>query len=248
MENQISVVLNVYKRPHTLEQQISAIKKQSIPIASENIHVWYNKSGIAQNLPTDKNIKTYVCNWNTKFWGRFTIPLFVTTPFVAMFDDDVMPGSDWFKNCLETIENPETNGILGGSGVILKAAKYKPNGKVGWNGINNNETRRVDLVGHAWFFRQEWLKYLWYEKPYTWDNGEDIMFSYLAQKYAGINTFVPPHPPNQTDLWSTWPRFSRKHGDDKNASYRKGTHYGVRDRICKYCVKNGWDTVNKVKI
>jgi hypothetical protein len=38
----ISVILNVYKRPYTLEAQIKAIKEQSIPIKSENIHVWYD--------------------------------------------------------------------------------------------------------------------------------------------------------------------------------------------------------------
>ena len=51
----ISVILNVYKRPHILEQQIQAIKNQSIKIKSENIHVWYNDN--IKNLPKDDKIK-----------------------------------------------------------------------------------------------------------------------------------------------------------------------------------------------
>ena len=243
----VSVILNVYKRPHTLEQQIQAIKDQSIEVKSENIHVWYNKSDVGQYLPKDKEIKTYTCNWNTKFFGRFTVPLLLKTPYVAMFDDDTIPQKDWLKNCLETIENPETNGILGGSGVIIKGKSYLPFDKIGWNGEQLNKTKRVDLVGHAWFFRQEWAKYLWYEEPFTWDNGEDIMFSYLAQKYGGINTFVPPHPISNKNLWSSDFKVGMKFGNDENASWTKNAHYGVRDKVCFHCIDCGWDTVNKIK-
>lgn len=244
---EISVILNVYKRPDTLERQIDAIKNQSIPIKSENIHVWYNKSDVKQHLPIDEKIKTYNCNWNTKFFGRFTIPLILKTPFIAMFDDDTIPQKDWLKNCMETIEKPETNGILGGSGVIIQYKGYRIHQKIGWNGIHSDKTERVDLVGHAWFFRQEWAKYLWYEKPVTWDNGEDIMFSYLAQKYGGINTFVPPHPESNENLWSSDVRTGVKLGNDVNASWSKKSHYGQRDSICVHCIDNGWKTVNNIK-
>jgi len=243
----ISVILNVYKRPHMLEKQIQAIKNQSIPIKSENIHIWYNKSDVIQYFPIDKDIRTYACNWNTKFYGRFTIPLLVRTPFVAMFDDDTIPQKDWLKNCLDTIENKETNGILGGSGVIILSRRYAPNQKFGWNAGHSNKTERVDLVGHAWFFRQEWVKYMWYEKPCSWDNGEDIMFSYLAQKYGNINTFVPPHPETNKDLWSADAKIGNEVGNDANATWLKNSHYGERDIICSYCIDNGWKTVKEIK-
>lgn len=247
MNNDISVILNVYKRPHMLEKQIQALREQSIKINSENIHVWYNKSDITQNNPIDKNIRTYVCNWNTKFFGRFTIPLLLKTQYIAMFDDDLLPQKDWFKNCLETIEKSETNGILGGSGVILKKKAYAPYEKVGWNGLHSFDVKRVDLVGHAWFYRQEWVKYLWYEKPYTWDNGEDIMFAYLAQKYGNINTFVPPHPESNKNLWCTDYKTAFNVGSDINSSWRIGLHIDLRNNICVHCINNGWKTVNKIK-
>lgn len=243
----ISIILNVYKRQYMLEKQIEAIKNQSIPIKSENIHVWYNKSDVPQYLPEDIKIKTYSCNWNTKFWGRFTVPLLIKTPFVAMFDDDTIPNKDWLKNCLDTIEKPETNGILGGTGVIIQRKSYVPFNKVGWNGEHLSQAKRVDLVGHAWFFRQEWIKYLWYEKPASWDNGEDIMFSYLAQKYGNINTFVPPHPENDRNLWSSDPIIGNKVGSDENAAWLKKSHYGERNNICVHCIDNGWKTVNNIK-
>jgi hypothetical protein len=246
MNDNISVILNVYKRQYMLEEQIKAIKNQIVGINPENIHVWYNKSDVPQYYPEDNRIKTYTCNWNTKFWGRFTVPLLITTPYVAMFDDDILPQPNWFKNCLDTIETKETNGILGGSGVVLHKKAYRPSHKIGWNGKHLNHTERADLVGHAWFYRQEWIKYLWYEKPHTWNNGEDIMFSFLAQKYGGINTFVPPHPEDDTSLWSSDFNTGSKVGSDENASFKLGSHYNERDSICAYCIKNGWKTVNNV--
>lgn len=246
MDN-ISVILNVYKRPHILEKQIQAIKNQSVGIDSKNIHIWYNKSDVVQNYPIDNKINTYVCNWNTKFWGRFTIPLLLNTEYIAMFDDDIIPEVDWLKNCLETINKPESNGILGGSGVILYEKSYIPNVKIGWNSVHSEKTERVDLVGHAWFFRQEWTKYLWYEKPYTWNNGEDIMFSYLAQKYGNINTFVPPHPENNKNLWSCNYEMGNEIGGDNNASFKMSNHYNERNEICYYCINNGWNTVKNIK-
>jgi hypothetical protein len=243
----ISVILNVYKRPHLLEKQIQAIKNQSVPIKSENIHTWFNKSDEPQTYPMDEKINTYVCNWNTKFWGRFTLPLLMRTPYIAMFDDDTIPKKHWFKNCLDTIENPATNGILGGSGVILHEKGYKPHHKIGWNELHSDKAERVDLVGHAWFFRQEWAKYIFYEPPVHWDNGEDIMFSYLAQKYGKINTFVPPHPENNRDLWCNDEKEGWEIGNDLNASWRKGNHMPLRNMICATCIDNGWDTVRKIQ-
>jgi len=243
----ISIILNVYKRTYTLEKQIDAIKNQSIQVPSTNIHVWYNKSNVPQPMPQDKEIKIYKCNWNTRFWGRFTVPLLLDTEYIAIFDDDIIPQRHWLKNCLDTIEKKDTNGILGGSGVILKSNKYLPHSKVGWNGIHSKNTIQVDLVGHAWFFRQKWCKYIWSERPYTWENGEDIMFSYLAQKYGNINTFVPPHPESNTDLWSNDFKMGRTIGNDKYASWRKQNHLDLRNKICEYCVNNGWKLINHNK-
>lgn len=243
---EISVILNVYKRPHTLNEQINSILNQSIKVSPENIHVWYNASGKDQRLPDNKKVKTYRSNWNTKFFGRFTIPLLCQTKYIAMFDDDILPQKDWLKNCVDSINKKE--GIYGGSGVILKNKSYNPNSKVGWNGLHSNKIERVDLVGHAWFFKQNWSKYLWYEKPVSWDNGEDIMLSYLVQKYANINTFVPPHPEDKKNLWSSNYAYAAKTGSDENASWLiNKDHFGLRDNIAIKCINNGWKTVNNIK-
>lgn len=239
----ISVVLNVYKRPERLEQQIQAIKSQSIPIKSEDIHVWYNNSDVTQKQPQDKQIKTYVSSWNTKFHGRFTIPLLCRNKYVAVFDDDILPYPDWFKNCVESMEKKE--GLYGASGVLLSGNDgYRNNMKYGWNGVHSGAIEQVDLVGHCWFFKQEWAKYFWYEEPVSWDNGEDIMFSYQLQKYANINTFVPPHPESNKKVWGCVYEHGATVGSDKNATWLTGNHLPLRDKIVVECIKKGWKIVN----
>ena len=250
----ISVILNVYKRPHTLDRQVEAVLAQSVEVLPENIHVWYNESGLRNPAPVNKSVKTYRSSWNTKFFGRFTLPLLCRTKYIAMFDDDNIPNGDWFKSCLEVINNPKTDGILGGTGVTIvstsngkiRGKRRMPIVKTGWNGDHLSETRRVDYVGQTWFFRKELAKYFWLKDPVSWDNGEDIMFSYMAQKYGGVNTFVPPHPSSNPDVWSTDFQTAWKEGRDKNASWRKKKHISTRESIFKECIANGWQTVNNL--
>jgi hypothetical protein len=238
----ITVILNVYKRPHTLEKQIEAIKAQSVPVPDENIWIWYNKSDVTQPPPKNPKHRTFRCNHNTKFHGRFAAAMLVQTEYVAMFDDDILPGKNWFKNCLEC---DDLVGLLGGSGVLLSnSTTYNPNSKIGWNGIQSNQPMRADLVGHAWFWRSEWTKYMWYEKPASWNNGEDIMFSYLLQKYGSVSTWVPPHPINDKSMWSCDPTFGFKHGNDASASWLANQEHNTeRDSIVDACTDKGWKLV-----
>mgnify|MGYP003633306627 CR=1 FL=1 len=242
----ISIILNVYKRPYTLEHQIESIKNSSIDIKSENIHVWYNNvDGLEQPLPKDPLIKTYRSSWNTTFFGRFTIPLMCRTPYIAMFDDDMMCGTKWLENCVNNIEKKD--GILGGSGIQVLQKRYRPNKVIGWNGTKVENPTEVDLVGHAWFFKQEYAKFMWEEEPPSWENGEDMFFSYMAQKH-GIPTYVPPHPQTDMEMWSNVPTRDNKWGVDRNAhSLSHGNHIPLRDKIVGQLIDKDWKTVNNIK-
>lgn len=188
-------------------------------------------------------------NFNWKFYGRFAAALLADTEYVAMFDDDTIPGMEWFDNCLNTMKTHE--GILGSAGVTLHSGIYIEHTRSGWPSLNE-QPERVDLVGHAWFFKRKWLSYLWAEKPFTWDNGEDIQFSYLAQKYGGIQTFTPPHPANNREMHGSL--FPYELGADEKASscipdpeYRKKFTID-RDLCVQNALANGWQTVRGVKL
>lgn len=242
----IDVILNVYKRPFTLERQIECVLNQSVKIKPENIHVWYNLSSVPQQEPQNKEIKTYKCNWNTKFWGRFTIPLFCRNRFIAVFDDDVFPPQGWFKNCLDTMASGP--GILGGSGVFLKKRRNNAYLKAGWNGVKSEKAIKVDFVGQAWFFKQEWARYMWYEVPATWENAEDMAFSFFAKKYGNIDTFVPPHPEDNKDIWCTDFAESIRVGGDHRAAWRQSGHTAERVYAMQEYQKRGWELIDKPQL
>ena len=137
---------------------------------------------------------------------------------IDIYDDDTVPGSRWHENCLNTMETNE--GILGSAGIILKSDRYVNHDRCGWP-TKNEATTEVDLVGHAWFFKREWLRFLWQEKPVTWDNGEDIQFAFMAKVYGDIKTYCPPHP--EADLSLHGSVMGNELGiDDKATSNKQG--------------------------
>ena len=254
MEEDITVILTVYNRPEVLERQYNAIKKQSIP--PKDIFIWINQGDNGRiDFDKFKEAKIIDSNHNWKFHGRFALALLARTTYVCIFDDDTIPGKKWFENCLT--EMKKTPAIYGTAGIELYDFKnnvinphgpaeclYNPHVKHGWNSTktipqhNTALPKEVDLVGHSWFFKQEWSKYMWYEEPVSWDNGEDIMFSYLCQKYGKIPTYVPPHPSDKPELWGSLEGSTL--GNDENSSWRKSNHMTLRDKIVKECCKKGW--------
>ena len=139
-------------------------------------------------------------------------------------------------------------GILGSAGVILKSDKYTNHDRCGWP-TKNAKLTEVDLVGHAWFFKREWLSLLWKEKPFTWENGEDIQFSSMAKIHGGIKTFCPPHPPSDQSMHGSI--LGNELGIDSKATSNNNevTHqqfFSERDLCVQSALKNGWVTVNEI--
>lgn len=241
--NEITVILNCYKRPEYLKEQILAIENQTVK--PKEIWIWYNTPEDRVQVDLNENFSNYrivTSSHNFKFHARFALGLMVETEYVAFFDDDTIPGNKWFESCIETM-NVIGDGILGTTGVVLNEDLYDNNYKVGWNGIKNSKITEVDLVGHAWFLKQKNLKYLWYEKPESLENGEDIQLSYLCQKYGNISTFVPPHG-KDLQTWGSLPEKGNLYGNDKNANWiHKSNHKSLRNKIVKNLIRKGWKRV-----
>ena len=206
----ITVVLNGYKRQEFLNLQINAVRNQTIP--PDEILIWNNGDYIDfKNF--DKNI--FIANSSKNFgvWSRFSFALNAETEYICVLDDDTIPGKSFFENCLSTMQI--SPGLLGARGLrFLSKNRYEPHKSFGWDNPNE-ELKVVDIVGHAWFFKKEWLCYFWRELPLSNSSrlvGEDIHFSYTLQKYAGIKTIVPPHPIKNKDYWGSDPLMALRLG------------------------------------
>lgn len=247
-EGDITVILNCYRRPYNLEMQIASLRKQSIKPAQ--IWLWVNHHEDNENfdlsgLDVDRVFKN---DFNWKFYGRFAAALLADTEYVAIYDDDTIPGSKWHENCLKTMKTNE--GILGSAGIILNGNRYVQHERCGWP-TQNRETTEVDLVGHAWFFKREWLRFLWQEKPTTWDNGEDIQFGFMAKIYGGISTYCPPHPPDNKELHGSI--LGNELGIDSKATSNNSdvSHqqfFTERDICVQTGLARGWKTVKDVSL
>ena len=237
----ITVILTAYRRTQYLAEQVAAIREQSVPVAE--IWLWTNASPDELRDFSSLVDRVVVSNTNWLFWGRFALGNLARTGYVAFFDDDVLPQPEWFANCLATIDSG-FDGILGGSGVMLPAqGGYASTNKAGWNGAHHAEVTEVDLVGHAWFLRKQYLQYMWREEPVSWDNGEDIHLSYMALKHGGIHTFVPPHPEDDLSRWSCRPDFGKIVGRTSSATFKGVDHRRTRSDIVDAYRDDGWQIV-----
>ena len=207
----ITAILNGYKRPENLNEQLEALKNQSVP--PTEILVWYNNPGDNDDINYDIGTEVPVayCNYNFGVWARFYYAMNAKNPYVVVFDDDTIPGRRWLENCLETMKTHE--GLLGTVGALYlnplppeHSSYFEHYVRFGWPELGNNDKPvEVDWLGHSWFFKKEWLSHLVREFPDPKYNicGEDMHFSYMLQKYAGIKTFVPPHPRDDKELWGS---------------------------------------------
>lgn len=207
----ITVILNGYKRGNQLSEQLEALNNGTIK--PDEILLWYNNPGEDELINYDimTTVPTALCNYNFGVWARFYFAFNSRNPYICIFDDDTIPGSQWLENCMETMKTHE--GLLGTIGLLYpnplpptNSSYYEHYLRFGWHESGNNEIPvQVDLVGHSWFFKKEWLPIMVRELPDPKYSicGEDMHFSYMLQKYAGIPTFVPPHPRSNKQLWGS---------------------------------------------
>jgi len=240
MNASVSVILTAWQRPQLLEEQVERVLNQTIQ--PDEIILWYNsppkRLGFFDrkqrvSFKNDKYVKKIICDHNFGIIPRFNLAACLKNEYVCIFDDDTMPGTKWFENCLRYVDSK--NAMCGTIGLCyLSTENHRVETEVprmGWDGMNR-KFEFVDLVGHSWFFRREWAPYFWDTEPVSRTFGEDIHFCAMLAK-RGIRVGCPPHPPNERELWGS---VNGKLGIDKVAISNK-------DRTMEYwqCVQTAID-------
>lgn len=241
MNFDITVILNCFRRPSYLKEQIEAVKNQTIK--PKEIWLWVNDHETNRELDFknygfDAIVRSSV---NFKYHSRFSLGLLARTNYIALFDDDTIPGINWFKNCKMTVEKLNKNAILGSAGVTLLSLNYMHHIRSGWPAPSNN-IKKVDLVGHAWFFPKICLHNMWSIPAISLENGEDIQLSAFNQKYD-IDTYALAHPPNDMSYWGSLKAIEL--GTDENASSNGSLmpysdFCNQRDKCVNDAVRLGW--------
>ena len=216
MKSDVTVILNGYKRPERLKEQVDAVMGQTIP--PKDILYWQNSMpNVNYDYSTINRCVHAIANVNFGVWARFFFAMNARTNWICVLDDDTIPGSRWFENCLETQKTHP--GLHGTIGILFpNGEEYHNVYRVGWDNPNE-EVKEVFCVGHCWFFHRDLLSIFTRELPdldQPWDVGEDMHFSFMLQKYSNYRTYVPPHPKNNKELWGSLKGW--QYGDDGNAT------------------------------
>ncbi len=233
----VSVVLSLYKRPENLDIQFKAFENQTLKpkeilLFKDGIEDGY-KVEIPLGLKEQFNL-VEVSENNCGVWERFRFAQRAKSKYVCVSDDDTIPGESWLENCHKNMLEQE--GLYGTIGIILEKPEGYPQWgyfRVGWDGPLDTRIQ-VDFVGHSWFFKKEWLRFLFSGTQQLQKFkivAEDISFSAQLQKQK-INTFVPPHPENNIKLWGSLPNYAYSLGTSTAAlSLSPLNHQKMNDAI-----------------
>lgn len=232
----LTVLLTVFKRRH-LGTQLKAIESQSVK--PRHIVVFQNENH--RKVSWRKLVQrghSYVFNSaNTGYFGRFAYLLNSDTEYVAILDDDIVPG----PNCLANYFNQavQLNGIIGGNGRIARTNKFidelhQPPDV----GIRPHATL-VDFVGHMWLFRTDLLRDMFSVSPHTLHTGEDMHLCFSAKLKSGIPSFAA----KQEDLMESCDVRLNQLASDDLASYRS-TPKTLREDVERYFLKLGLNFIS----
>jgi hypothetical protein len=244
----ITVVLSGFKRPYSAQQQYNAIINQTHK--PSEIIFWQNDSDKKIEFPPSvtSRCKHIRSTENYGVWGRFAIALMAKHDYICVIDDDTIPGSRWLENCISTVKQYE--GVITTRGVIANSDKINeypgPNSYEAFGWCNpNEETIKVDMGCHCWFFNKDILRAFWAEAPKTlpMNYGEDMHLSYVAQKHFNLGTYVPPHPLNDTSLWGSQPETGKQYGEDSVAiSWNNAANQGMNS-YWNFILSQGFKTL-----
>ena len=234
----ISVIIQTYKRPQYLGEQLRAMKRQTIPPKEIIVSHIGNERSLDFDLQEIEKLVFFDFDFGTHC--KFVAALSSASDFVAIFDDDTIPGEKWLENCYHSFMKQP--GIYGTYGIRLSGDSYSRNSSVSYGGwIHNNEgIEEVDAIGQCWFLKYDYINFMFREELPHRDNGEDIFFSYSAQKYGQIKSYIPPHPKGSKEYWGSIK--GKEYGTDKEALFLRDTddHYNKRNGTVKELIDRGW--------
>lgn len=247
--NQVTVILNVYKRISIFEDQLNCVLNQSIK--PSDVWVCIFDSPYEDEFVTICNkydVKIIRSNVNFKYYGRYQLGLQVETPYVCYYDDDRFPNKDNLKYYLNLVEKDEyKNTILGQWGWVLHKnhknetteektewefpPHYQKSRWVCSDTQSEGSIHTVDYLCGHWFMKTSVLYNLFKENNIDFSTGEDIRLSFLSYKYnQTISYCCAPFDINQ--------RIRHNEGDVKGSTDLSSLK--VRSNMIRQYIENGY--------
>lgn len=249
----VTILLNIWKREH-LEELLVCILSQSV-LPKEIWIIHYEDYVESQNIINlyrqfFSNIILIKSEKNLKYFGRFSIAINVTTKFIWLIDDDIIPGEEWLSNCVNKCD--KLNSIISCTGRIIPQNEFQPeNTKINdphkvfvgdMKYVFRNyceEDTKVDYACNSYFFKTEWLSGYWSIWPASFLSGEDIHLSATCKYVLGIDTYVIQQLSNSDNG-----NIRKNYGSDDIATWKQSNFLTLREDILRYhIIKNGWKPI-----
>ncbi|CAM9352954.1 unnamed protein product, partial [Ectocarpus fasciculatus] len=212
VKDTVTVVLTAFKR-NTLAHNLQSIVRQTMK--PKHIFVVQNGDYLGSYVKdqvelfrveqSDLPVDIVHFTENSFFHGRFHVAYFMAkTEYVSIWDDDVQPGDDWLKGCIEQSKE-HNDALIGGTCRTIQYLMPKYEQTIPFAArIVEDLGARNDFVGHSWTLKREFLKYFFEMTPFTYRTGEDMQLSFALQRH-GIETWVAKTDMKDMNLFDVYP-------------------------------------------
>ena len=231
--NKVTTVLTVTDRIEYLKTQIKAIENQTID--SDIIIHWNTDEEYTLNYPA---IIYRNQHKSAPLYNRFFSSVNITTPYIFICDDDILPGKRYLERCIEFSEKQPSDVCIVNYGMIFseETNQYDVAKRIHHNMFLSNP-KLVHMGGQGYFFKTNLLRSFCEYETYDSKWGEDIHLGYVCWE-NGIRTYVLDSDENDKSTWQDLTLGSR--GVDDLAQWRYPTHRPVRNKLMKKYTKLGW--------
>lgn len=236
MENTITAITGASNRWRNLPVIVRRFRTQTAP--PERIIVCHDYGRDRQNVV----IEGVECVNLTHPLGvrahHFAMALFADTEYTCIVDDDKPIGPKWFEHLLS--EFKKKPGIYGCHGFRIRDPKDLYRGDVVETkfGPKDDVSREVDVAGQIFFFKTDWIRYFFREKPPTWAFICDLHFAHMVSKYGGVKSYVAF--PKDPEAAPTYKKEELVHSEWQFAMHGNPLHNKTRREYVRWAVKNGW--------
>ncbi|MFM7389194.1 MAG: hypothetical protein ACKO34_01050 [Vampirovibrionales bacterium] len=212
----VACVLTALQSTEHLLPQLTCLWQQTL--LPKEIHILTKEApeAIQTNLQQSHLPAWFLNNihWHTQtkatLWNKLHLSTQCQTPFVAWFDEGILPAPRWLETCFTHSLNELA--IYGGMGAVIDTPQAYPKGGASFAGwAQPIETAiRVDVVGHAWFFPRA-VASVAVLQPTLIETllplaGESLWLSAMAQQWLDLPSKVPATPSGESTLWSHQPQ------------------------------------------
>ena len=243
----LTVVYSFYRRPYLVERAFDALLASthrpveiwasvfSSPHAAEILAAINAYKAAHPNL----TVPIFVAQGDMQlgYWGRFQVALQAKTPYVAVFDDDCIPGTKFLANTFHVANLGTYAGVFGIKGHDgMPFFRTPEEVKMPMGTANTAYLKPVDLVGGMWFMRSEHLHLLFRDSPVTWNTGEDVTLCRSMRVYGGMNCYIMPmnySDPETVGVSHDFPQISAKGDTTGSAAHPMGGRHD-QERVYHY--------------